>query len=70
MNREEEISLIAYRIWQEENHYHGRDFEHWLKAEVIWEQNHKKLDSPKDDITEANLSTRQRKKSKSAGHRK
>jgi hypothetical protein len=42
MKREEEISLIAYHIWEEENCCHGRHIEHWLKAEAIWEEQQKK----------------------------
>jgi hypothetical protein len=41
MGREEEIKLIAYRIWEDEDHCHGRDVEHWLKAEMKWEQQQK-----------------------------
>jgi len=36
-DREEEIRLIAYRIWEEEGRPHGRDWEHWRKAEAIWQ---------------------------------
>lgn len=38
MGREEEIGIIAYRIWEEEGYCHGRDIEHWLRAERIWEE--------------------------------
>ncbi len=41
MDRQDEIKLIAYRIWEEEGCQHGHDFEHWLKAEVIWENRQK-----------------------------
>ncbi len=34
MDREEEIRLIAYGIWEEEGYRHGHDAEHWLKAEA------------------------------------
>lgn len=37
-DREEEIRLIAYQIWEEEGRPHGRDLEHWRKAEAIWEE--------------------------------
>lgn len=40
-DREEEIGLIAYRIWEEEGRPHGRDWEHWRKAEAIWEEQHR-----------------------------
>ena len=38
MAREDEIRLIAYNIWQEEGCCDGQDVDHWLRAEVIWEQ--------------------------------
>lgn len=38
MEREDEIRLIAYRIWEEEGCLDGYDCEHWFRAEVIWEQ--------------------------------
>lgn len=37
-DREEEIRLIAYQIWEDEGRPHGRDLEHWRKAEAIWEE--------------------------------
>jgi hypothetical protein len=36
MEREDEIRIIAYNIWQEEGCCDGRDMDHWLRAEVIW----------------------------------
>jgi hypothetical protein len=38
MGRDDEIRIIAYRIWEEENRCQGRSVEHWLKAEAIWER--------------------------------
>ena len=38
MGREDEIRLIAYRIWEEDGCCDGRDLEHWFRAEVIWEE--------------------------------
>jgi hypothetical protein len=35
--RENEIRLIAFHIWEEENRPDARDVEEWLKAEKIWE---------------------------------
>jgi hypothetical protein len=36
MYHDEEIRLIAYRIWEEEGRPEGRDLEYWFKAEAIW----------------------------------
>jgi hypothetical protein len=41
VSREEEIRLIAYAIWQREGCPHGKDCDHWLQAEVVWEVQHK-----------------------------
>ena len=41
MGREDEIRLIAYAIWEEESCPDGRDCEHWLMAETVWEQREK-----------------------------
>ena len=40
--KEDEIRLIAYSLWEEENCPDGRDCEHWFRAEAIWEQNQQK----------------------------
>ena len=41
MGREDEIRAIAYRIWEEEGGCDGCDYDHWLKAEMIWEDKQK-----------------------------
>jgi Protein of unknown function (DUF2934) len=38
VRREDEIRLIAYKIWEEEGHLQGHDYEHWFRAENIWDQ--------------------------------
>jgi hypothetical protein len=38
MDREDEIKLIAYRLWEEEGCPDGRDCEHWIEAETIWQE--------------------------------
>ena len=48
MDRDEEIRLIAYQIWEEEGCSHGRDCEHWLRAELIWESRRKQKNSSID----------------------
>jgi hypothetical protein len=40
MGREDEIRAIAYGIWEAEGYCHGYDCDHWLRAEVIWEDQH------------------------------
>jgi hypothetical protein len=40
MSKEDEIRLIAYRIWEEEGCRDGHDCEHWFRAEALWEKKH------------------------------
>ena len=42
-SRHEEISLIAYGIWEQEGRPKGKEAEHWLLAEKIWEERQKAL---------------------------
>ena len=41
MGKDEEVRLIAYQIWEAEGCCHGRDIEHWLKAEIVQEEGQK-----------------------------
>ena len=43
MGREDGIRAIAYKIWEEEGCIEGHDCEHWLRAEVVWEQQQNKV---------------------------
>ena len=36
MQREHEVRLIAYHIWEEEGRPAGHDLDHWLRAESLW----------------------------------
>jgi len=38
MVREDEVRCIAYNIWQAEGCPGGCDYEHWFKAESIWDE--------------------------------
>jgi hypothetical protein len=42
MGREEEVKLIAYGVWEGGNCPDGRDCEHWLRAEAVWEEQDRK----------------------------
>ncbi len=41
MEREDEIRLIAYNIWEEGGCQDGHDSEHWFRAEAMWEKKQK-----------------------------
>ena len=59
MGREDEIRLIAYSIWEQEGRCDGRDCEHWLKAEVIWEENQNNRTASKAKASQKKQATRQ-----------
>lgn len=48
MGREDEVKLIAYKIWEEEGFPDGKDCEHWFKAETAWEQRQKSENEAKN----------------------
>lgn len=47
VNRDEDIRQLAYRLWQEEGCPEGRDIEHWLRAQMIWEEINHSQSKPK-----------------------
>jgi Protein of unknown function (DUF2934) len=44
---QEQIRELAYRIWQAEGYSHGYDVQHWLKAEALWQEEHRPKSKPK-----------------------
>lgn len=60
MIQENEIRSIAYSIWQEEGCRDGHDCEHWLRAEVIWEQQQKQQVAGKSVKTESKKTIKQK----------
>jgi hypothetical protein len=47
MNRDEEIRQIAYRLWEEDGCPDGYEVQHWLRAQMIWEEIHHPESEPK-----------------------
>jgi hypothetical protein len=47
VKRDAEIRELAYRIWQADGYPHGYDVQHWLKAEAIWQEEHRPKSKPK-----------------------
>src|SRR5262245_46990416 len=43
IEQNQEIRELAYRIWQEEGCPDGHAVDHWLKAQMIWEETYRKL---------------------------
>jgi hypothetical protein len=69
MAREDEIRLIAYDIWQEDGCPNGRDCEHWIKAEALWEEKQKQRSDSKAIKTEPKQTIQKNPKSNSARRR-
>jgi hypothetical protein len=69
MGREDEIRIIAYLIWEEEGCCDGHDCEHWLKAEVIWEEKQKNGAASTDTKAKSKQNTNKGKKNKAAKKR-
>ena len=40
-NRDEAIRQLAYQLWQAAGCPAGNDVQHWLKAESIWQDEHR-----------------------------
>jgi hypothetical protein len=47
VSKEDEIKVIAYSIWEQEGCPNGKDCEHWLRAEAIWEEREAKQPAKK-----------------------
>jgi translation initiation factor IF-2 len=52
MDREDEIRLKAYHIWEEEGCQDGHDCEHWFRAETLWEKERNTLVEPIGSVSE------------------
>lgn len=50
MQHDDEVREIAYGIWEEEGHPHGRDWEHWFKAEAMWQERQRQMEHLADDL--------------------
>jgi hypothetical protein len=70
MGREDEIRVIAYRIWEEEGCCDGHDCEHWLKAEVIWQGKQNDETAATDTRVKSGQTAKQDKKDRSANKRR
>jgi hypothetical protein len=52
-HREEEIKLIAYRLWEADGCPEGRDVEYYLRAEAAWKEHQAQLAQPAQPATPA-----------------
>ncbi|MGH7931173.1 MAG: DUF2934 domain-containing protein [Candidatus Binatia bacterium] len=65
VERNEHIRKLAYQIWQEEGYPHGYEVQHWLKAEAMWQEEHRAKDTakqPKGAPKQANAPKRAKRK--------
>jgi len=54
MDRDAEIRAIAYQLWKTEGQPADRSVDHWLQAEVIWEQRQRGESKPKRSRSSTN----------------
>jgi hypothetical protein len=47
IEHDHEIRELAYKIWQEEGCPHGHHVDHWLRAQMIWEEINRTQCKPK-----------------------
>ena len=66
MAREDEIRVIAYTIWEQEGCRDGYDCDHWLKAEVIWEEKEKDKAASSNRIAASKRTAKQGKRDRAA----
>ena len=66
MGREDEIRIIAYRIWEEEGCCDGHDCEHWLKAEMVWEGKQEYIAASVDTRAKSKPTTKKGKNNRAA----
>jgi hypothetical protein len=50
MYQDDEVKRIAYQIWEDEGRLNGRDLDHWLKAEAIWNEHQEFIDHVAEDV--------------------
>ncbi len=62
MGREDEIRMMAYCIWEGQNYCNGQDIDHWLKAEAMWEESHRKEPVSSNSKAKSKPATKQSKK--------
>ena len=42
MYHEDQLRLMAYRIWEDEGRPEGRDKEHWFRAASVWQDSQRR----------------------------
>jgi translation elongation factor EF-1alpha len=52
VGKQDEIRLMAYRIWEDEGRPEGKDNENWFKAEALWEKEHKRSEMAIGSVSE------------------
>ena len=70
MAKEDEIKLIAYNIWEQENRPDGKDWEHWFRAEAILEVQMKQKPTLNSSETKLRASRTTKPKKPKAAKRK
>ena len=66
MHHFDEVREMAYRIWEGEGYPHGRDQDHWFRAEAMWQERQDQTEHMADDV----VSRPDLADSRIVGHRK
>lgn len=57
MHHDEEVKVIAYRLWEDEGRPEGRALDHWLKAETLWDEHQEFVEHVAKDVEGCALCT-------------
>ncbi len=50
MQHDDEVRQIASKMWEEEGRPDGRALDHWLKAEVLWDERQEFAEHMAEDV--------------------
>jgi hypothetical protein len=57
VHHDEEVKVIAYRLWEDEGRPEGRALDHWLKAETLWDEHQEFVEHVAKDVEGCALCT-------------
>lgn len=70
MGREDNIRLIAYSIWEQEGCPNGKDCEHWLKAESVWQGKQRNATASRDTEAKSEETAKRGKRDRSTSNKR
>ena len=70
MERESDIRKIAYELWEKEGKPEGRDMEFYFRAEAIWNESQRSMQTTIGSYVQAKVNSSARSPRKSSRLRK